>query len=144
MRPTPDCQALRDDLKAYADGELPLVRRVGVRAHVLRCADCQQELMEMERITEEMKKQGSMVGATLAPDLRARLLSRLEGVKPGIGSNAAVMEAAANDGFRRGRRRGRCLGGCLRHAVRPGTAVRAGQCVPRSRLGTPGEHASIR
>jgi hypothetical protein len=29
-----------------------------------------------------MKKQGNAIGATLAPDLRARLLSRLEGVKP--------------------------------------------------------------
>jgi hypothetical protein len=82
MRPTPGCQAFRDDLKAYADGELPLARRVAVRAHVSRCADCKQELMEMERITEAMKKQGITASATLAPDLRARLLSRLEGVKP--------------------------------------------------------------
>ena len=70
-----DCTpALRDDLKAYRDRELPLARRLAVGRHVNRCASCRQEVTAMEQIGNELR--AGDAGA-LDPNLRARLLESI-------------------------------------------------------------------
>jgi hypothetical protein len=83
------CSAWREDLKVFADGELPFLRRFAVRGHLSRCVSCRDELREIERITMEIKASENAMAAgaegasaTLAPDLRTRILDGLSGVTP--------------------------------------------------------------
>lgn len=43
-----NCEQLRDDLKAYADGQLPPAPRLAVRMHLAHCAACREEIEIME------------------------------------------------------------------------------------------------
>lgn len=49
------CAAFDDDLKAYLDGELPLLARWKVRRHLQNCPQCREEIQLMERFSEEIK-----------------------------------------------------------------------------------------
>ena len=66
--------ALRDDLKAYLDGELTFLRRAAVRRHLASCAACRTEINEMETVTKQLLAEE---GAETAFDanLRARILN---------------------------------------------------------------------
>lgn len=81
MKKTKPCPTLRADLKAYMDNELTLVQRLRVRAHLHRCADCRNEVLEMKKITDLLRGSEAATPA-LAPALRSRVLSRLETVAP--------------------------------------------------------------
>ena len=72
-----DHTSFQDDLKAYADGELPLLRRLTVRRHLTRCASCREEIAEMTQIAEDLR--ASEPADALDPALRAKIL----GVAPG-------------------------------------------------------------
>ena len=67
-----DCASIRDDLKAYVDGELPLVRRVVVRVHLARCAGCRKEAAALVRIAEELRARDA---GELGAALRYRILA---------------------------------------------------------------------
>jgi hypothetical protein len=69
-----DCEAIRDELKAFADGELPWGTRRAVRRHVATCAACREELEAMEKIGHHLRTED--VGA-LNPALRTRILAGL-------------------------------------------------------------------
>ena len=74
MNGTPNrCASVRDDLKAYADGELVFLRRLQVRRHLLSCADCRKELAIMETIGADLRAENPAV--TLNENLRSRLLA---------------------------------------------------------------------
>ena len=62
----------QDDLKAYADGELPLPRHLAVRLHLTRCASCREEMTQMTQIAEDLR--ASEPDAALDPALRAKIL----------------------------------------------------------------------
>jgi hypothetical protein len=62
----------QDDLKAYADGELPLLRRLAVRRHLTHCASCREEISHMTQIAEDLRAAETQEG--LDPALRAKLL----------------------------------------------------------------------
>ncbi len=66
---TTDCTRFADDLKAYADGELPLLRRYAVRRHLAHCPACREEIAAMTQLTEDMR-----TSEPLDADLRARIL----------------------------------------------------------------------
>ena len=66
------CDAVREDLKAYADRELGLLRRLAVRRHLAACADCRKELLIMETLTKELQSDAPPV--LLGESLRGRLL----------------------------------------------------------------------
>ncbi len=51
-----NCAELRDDLSAYVDGELPAVRRAEVDAHLATCADCRQEVAELQKLATGMAR----------------------------------------------------------------------------------------
>jgi hypothetical protein len=73
-----DNESVRDDLKAYQDRELSLGRRLVVRAHLLRCTACREEITVMQRTTHELRiaavAADEALIAPLPPALRARLL----------------------------------------------------------------------
>ncbi|MEO7717639.1 MAG: DUF4349 domain-containing protein [Capsulimonas sp.] len=63
-----------DDLKAYIDGELSLLRRIAVARHLARCASCRMEIAQMSQITEQLRPE---THEALDPALRAKILSDL-------------------------------------------------------------------
>ena len=67
-----DCARFADDLKAYADGELPLLRRYAVRRHLAHCPACREEIAAMTQLTEDLR--ASEPSEPLDADLRARIL----------------------------------------------------------------------
>jgi hypothetical protein len=67
-----DCETRQQDLKACLDGELPPLRRMALRWHLLRCARCREERDAMREISQSLKM-GE--GDALDPALRARILS---------------------------------------------------------------------
>jgi anti-sigma factor RsiW len=71
---------IQDDLKAYADGELPLLRRMAVRRHVAGCTACRQEVQQLARMANDLKPDQP---DTLEDGLRQRILSAAPAVQPG-------------------------------------------------------------
>lgn len=69
---TTDCTRFADDLKAYADGELPLLRRAALRRHLAHCPACREEIAAMTQLTEDLRT--SEPPEALDADLRARIL----------------------------------------------------------------------
>jgi len=71
----------QNDLKAYIDNELPLLRRLAMRRHVDGCRACREELMQMAQVTEELRADEATESASTGIDsaLRARII---EGVPP--------------------------------------------------------------
>ena len=70
-----DCQQFADDLKAYADGELPWLQRRAVRRHLTRCASCREEISAMTQIAEDLRS--TEPEDALSPSLREKLLEVL-------------------------------------------------------------------
>ncbi|BDI30181.1 hypothetical protein CCAX7_22320 [Capsulimonas corticalis] len=66
--------AYEDDLKAYIDGELSLLRRLAVARHLAHCASCRMEVAQMSQITEELRPE---TDEALDPNLRAKILADL-------------------------------------------------------------------
>ena len=75
------CDHERDNLKAYADGELPLTTRLAVRLHLLRCGECRREIHEMKDITASLKTNDA---GTLDDALRTRILSAVPDAAPDV------------------------------------------------------------
>jgi len=67
-----DHARFQDDLKAYADDELPWPRRLAVRRHLTHCASCREELTQMTQIAEDLR--ASEPADALEPALRAKIL----------------------------------------------------------------------
>lgn len=76
---------LREQLKAYADRQLPYVLRQKIRRHLGQCASCREELTDMENISRQLHSDGDAQNVPLAADLRARILA---GVPVGTPSKA--------------------------------------------------------
>src|SRR5258708_26573976 len=66
------CEDRFEELKAFVDGELPILRRAAIRAHVSHCPACREEVKVMEQMSNELKA-GDI--AALPADLRDRLIS---------------------------------------------------------------------
>lgn len=69
-----------DDLKAYLDGELSLLRRWQVHWHLSRCAECREESKWLNRLGEDMR---DLERAHPRPELRQRILANLPETPPG-------------------------------------------------------------
>jgi len=67
-----DHARFQDDLKAYADDELPWPHRLAVRRHLTHCASCREELTQMTQIAEDLR--ASEPADALEPALRAKIL----------------------------------------------------------------------
>lgn len=82
------------DLKAFADGELPLARRIALSWHVRRCAACRKEMVIMEKISRELRAQDAPQAASLDSGLRARILASVSDAASMPAAPGAVVEAA--------------------------------------------------
>jgi anti-sigma factor RsiW len=69
-----DCSLLRDDLKAYLDGELPYLRRWAVRRHLSSCESCRQEAQAIENIGKQLR---NVPMEEFPAALRSRILANL-------------------------------------------------------------------
>ena len=67
------CTKYQDDLKAYADGELSLLRCAAVRRHLTHCASCQKEIIAMTQISDDLR--AADPGEPLPPSLREKILA---------------------------------------------------------------------
>src|SRR5688500_858725 len=76
---TPQCQQMQAELKAYHDGELPLVQRLAVRRHLAHCAACREEMRIMEKIGQQLQAEETPAQATLNPALREKILTAIPG-----------------------------------------------------------------
>lgn len=74
-----DCSLLRDDLKAYLDGELPCLRRWAVRRHLSRCESCRREAQAIEQIGRRLR---AVPTEEFPAALRARILANLPDAPP--------------------------------------------------------------
>jgi len=72
VNPSP-CARVRPELKAFADGELSPLVRYRVARHLRVCPACQQELIQMQQLTEELRTDEAP--SALEPELRARILA---------------------------------------------------------------------
>ena len=68
------CVDIREDLKAYADGELPGAELARVRLHVDACTRCTRDLEEIRSLSRTLR---SLDTAVPPPELRARILSEI-------------------------------------------------------------------
>ena len=71
--------AFEADLKAFLDGELPIVRRFQIRRHLKNCPQCREEIRIMQTIEPQLKEETAPLGA----DLRAKILENALLEKPG-------------------------------------------------------------
>jgi hypothetical protein len=75
----PFCNRNKPELKAYLDGQLPLIQRLRVRRHLRSCAACREELSFMEQISNELHADGPK---PLDHSLRARILNAVSQAGP--------------------------------------------------------------
>src|SRR5687767_2695057 len=68
------CTEIRDELKAYADGELAGSLRGSVCQHVERCAACGRELDEIQSLSRQLRELDTAVPR---PELRSRILAHV-------------------------------------------------------------------
>ena len=74
------CEQIWDDLKAYSDGELPIVARLRVRRHVSQCPACREEIEAMELIRRRMRQTDA---TAFTPELKDKILAGIpDGVPP--------------------------------------------------------------
>ena len=85
----PDCTRFESDLKAYADGELSWLRRQIVRRHLTHCASCQEELLAMTQITEDLRADEPADVLPLA--LRGKLIASNETERPSETSGSLII-----------------------------------------------------
>jgi anti-sigma factor RsiW len=67
------CETVRDDLKAYLDGQVSLPRKAEIALHLAGCAACRQEAEAMKRISAELR---AMDCEELDLEARAKILER--------------------------------------------------------------------
>lgn len=80
------CETIQENLKAYMDGELPVVSRLNVRWHLAHCAACREEIEAMEQIGNELRAADE---GGLEPALRAKILSGFPDAPPEMPETAA-------------------------------------------------------
>lgn len=79
-----ECDALREDLKAYADGELGSARHQEIERHLDSCEACREEVAAMNRISHEFfELEGKAESESFNPALRARILAGLPELQSG-------------------------------------------------------------
>jgi anti-sigma factor RsiW len=81
-----NCETVREDLKAYLDGQLPLLRKSEVALHLAGCAACRQEAEALRQIGGSIH---AIDNEPLDIDVRARILERVrnaeeEGEESGV------------------------------------------------------------
>ncbi|MCE5197791.1 MAG: DUF4349 domain-containing protein [Armatimonadota bacterium] len=70
-----NCQRVRDNIKAYIDGELGTVERWRVEWHVVQCSECRREMTAMMNLTQKVRTAQSVS----APEgLRDKIMDNIQ------------------------------------------------------------------
>lgn len=77
--PTPVCDNVRPELKAYLDGQVGWWRQRSIRAHAAQCAACREEMKAMRDFSDNLRNADA---DTLDPALRARILAAVPHTPP--------------------------------------------------------------
>ncbi len=72
-----NCQRIKEEIKAYIDGELGPVTRLRVARHLRSCPECRREMNEMAELTKRVK---SAVSVPAPQGLRDKILAGVDGV----------------------------------------------------------------
>lgn len=70
-----NCDRVRDNIKAYIDGELGPIQRLRVGRHLARCAECREEMEAMSELTEKLQ---STPGVPAPEGLREKVMGKIE------------------------------------------------------------------
>ena len=83
-RPQPlSCDSIAPELKALADGELAIWRRLAVRRHLKNCPHCREEFAFMKNLTQNLETaRQNAQNAPLDTDLRERILLQAPQIEP--------------------------------------------------------------
>ena len=79
--PSPACDRVRPELKAYLDGQIGWWRQRAIRAHVAQCAVCREEREAMRDFSDNLR---SADAETLDPALRAKILAAVPHTPPAV------------------------------------------------------------
>jgi anti-sigma factor RsiW len=82
-----NCESVRNDLKAYLDGQLSLLRKSEVALHLAGCAACRQEADAMKRISGVLR---TMDCEVLDLDMRAKILKSVANGEPAEAETEAL------------------------------------------------------
>jgi hypothetical protein len=74
-----ECEKLRNDLKAFLDGQLSPATRIAMRLHLNRCASCRKELEEMRLLGTNMRATDTL---EMSDALRSRILASVPTTAP--------------------------------------------------------------
>ena len=74
-----ECEKMRNDLKAYLDGQLSPAVRIAVRLHLNRCESCRKEMEEMRLMGTRMRAADSL---EMSDALRTRILAAVPKAAP--------------------------------------------------------------
>ncbi|MCW3098119.1 MAG: putative transrane anti-sigma factor [Chthonomonadaceae bacterium] len=74
-----ECEKLRNDLKAFLDGQLSPATRIAMRLHLNRCASCRKELEEMRLLGTNMRAADTL---EMSDALRSRILASVPTTAP--------------------------------------------------------------
>ena len=73
-----DCEKRQESLKAYLDGELPIVQQCSLVWHLVGCSVCREERDAMQRFSAQLKEEET----PLSTNLRNRILNSVAYIEP--------------------------------------------------------------
>ena len=77
-----DCENRQESLKAYLDGELPIVQKCALVWHLVGCSVCREERDAMQRFSAQLKGEET----PLSTNLRNRILNSVAYTEPLVAS----------------------------------------------------------
>ncbi|MBR6950104.1 MAG: zf-HC2 domain-containing protein [Oscillospiraceae bacterium] len=80
------CEAVREDLSAWLDGELEPERKAETLAHAETCEECRSFLETCRLVSEDLRNQAPPVPDTLIPGVMARLSGERQTALPEAGA----------------------------------------------------------
>lgn len=88
-----NCPRVREEIKAYIDGELRPWTRWIVSRHIANCDDCRREMQEMTELTNEMQ---TATNVSAPSGLRDNVMGRLTFEPTRAGQSSSVWRRYAN------------------------------------------------
>ena len=85
----PDCQAFREKLSAYMEGDLNAAERDAVTGHLGQCSSCSQELGTLRQMLQEMKQ---LPPVQVPADFRRKFWAKVDGPAPGVSPVRRILE----------------------------------------------------
>jgi hypothetical protein len=82
-----NCQRMRDEIKAYIDGELGWISRRRVTRHLSKCTECRAELQRINELTDEIRE---IEPVPVPSGLRERIMAEIASISSQAGSRRVI------------------------------------------------------